>query len=103
MGRSLAFRLGGLGLEVCVLARVEVEELGVCEEGQVLLKVQAAVFHSIRPGADGVEVAKILRHVGAVPTAVIRHDDFSVKRRWTGFVNWCRVSQSAFSLVVDRF
>lgn len=76
---SLAFRLGGLSLEVCVLARVEVEELGVCEDVQVLLEIQAALFQSIRLRADGVEVAKVLRHVGAVPTAVIRHDDFLSK------------------------
>lgn len=74
---SFALRLGGLGLEVGVLARVEVEELGVCEDGQVVLEVQVAVFHGIRLRADSVEVAKVLRHVGAVPTAVIRHDEYS--------------------------
>lgn len=62
-----------LSLKVGVLARVEVEELGVCEESQILLHVERLFNGGGIGRADGVEVAEVLRHVGTVSAVVSRH------------------------------
>lgn len=70
----LDIALGRMGLEVGILARVEIVELGVGEESKVVLHVESVLGGSsgvLR--TNGVEVAKVLRHVGAVPSAVCRH------------------------------
>lgn len=84
----LALRLDGLSLslKVGVLTRVEVEELRVCEESQVFLHVERLFNGCGIRRADGVEVAEVLRHVGTVSTAVIRHDSSRQEAQGEAFV-----------------
>ena len=66
--------LGRMGLEIGVLARVEIEELGIGEESKVVLHVESVLGGSsgvLR--TNGVEITKVLRHVGAVSSVVCRH------------------------------
>lgn len=60
-----------MSLEVGVLARVEVEELGVGEESKVGINVEVLLCVVLR--ANGVELAQVLGHVGSVTPVVGRH------------------------------
>lgn len=66
--------LDRLGLEVGVLARVEIEKLRIGEESKVIFHVESVLGRARGVlGTDSVEVAKVLRHVGRVPPVVCRH------------------------------
>ena len=72
--RSLQVNLDGVGLVVGVLTSLKVEELSVGEKSEVLLHVERLVVSSLLT-VDGVEVAKVLRHVGAAATVEVCHFD----------------------------
>jgi hypothetical protein len=64
----------GVRLEVEVLARVVVEELGVGEAAQVFAHAEGLIAGGLLR-VEAVEVAEVLRHIGtATATAVCRHD-----------------------------
>lgn len=63
-----------MGLEIGVLTRVEVEELRVGEQGKIFLYAERIVGSGRRIlGTDGVEIAEVLRHIGAGTAVVCRH------------------------------
>lgn len=72
--RSLQVNLDGVGLVVGVLTSLKVEELSVGEKSEVLLHVERLVVSSLLT-VDGVEIAKVLRHVGAAATVEVCHFD----------------------------
>jgi hypothetical protein len=63
-----------MGLVVGVLTSLKVEELGVGEQSKVLLHVEGLFVGSLL-AVDGIEVAEILRHIGAAAAVVVGHFD----------------------------
>ena len=75
VGGGLLLRHVGEGGHVVL----KVEELGVCEDGQVIIEgTEFLLGGQVGGGGDGVQVGNVLRHVGCATGAVGRHEG----RKW---------------------